>query len=169
MHIVGLQISSWPINAQLVHKGPSIRIRKSIFLMIFKVPKAAKNLKIAFTLPYTTWPRWREQGGGLCSLPLCSSHFWCNFLKLFQQIWNLCELLRFIYFLYFILAQNVINHGACYVNKAFCFIPCTILHSHPRLSILILNYNHYTIYIVSHTNVKSCILSTSLIPYLGRQ
>jgi hypothetical protein len=22
------------------------------------------------TQPYTTWPRWREQGGGLCSLPL---------------------------------------------------------------------------------------------------
>ncbi len=22
------------------------------------------------TQPYTTWPRWRDQGGGLCSLPL---------------------------------------------------------------------------------------------------
>ena len=22
------------------------------------------------TQPFTTWPRWREQGGGLCSLPL---------------------------------------------------------------------------------------------------
>ncbi len=22
------------------------------------------------TQPYTTWPMWREQGGGLCSLPL---------------------------------------------------------------------------------------------------
>jgi hypothetical protein len=22
------------------------------------------------TQPYTTWPRWQEQGGGLCSLPL---------------------------------------------------------------------------------------------------
>ncbi len=26
------------------------------------------------TQPYTTWPRWREQGGGLCSLPLVSGH-----------------------------------------------------------------------------------------------
>jgi hypothetical protein len=25
------------------------------------------------TQPYTTWPRWGEQGGGLCSLPLCGS------------------------------------------------------------------------------------------------
>ncbi len=24
------------------------------------------------TQPYTTWPRWRERGGGLCSLPLLS-------------------------------------------------------------------------------------------------
>jgi hypothetical protein len=24
------------------------------------------------TQPYTTWPRWREQGGGFCSLPLVS-------------------------------------------------------------------------------------------------
>jgi hypothetical protein len=27
------------------------------------------------TQPFTTWPRWREQGGGLCSLPLLSSHY----------------------------------------------------------------------------------------------
>ncbi len=28
------------------------------------------------TQPYTTWPRWREQGGGLCSLPLVHiSHY----------------------------------------------------------------------------------------------
>ncbi len=26
------------------------------------------------TQPYTTWPRWREQGGGLCSLPLARNH-----------------------------------------------------------------------------------------------
>jgi hypothetical protein len=26
------------------------------------------------TQPYTTWPRWREQGGGLCSLPLILIH-----------------------------------------------------------------------------------------------
>ncbi len=29
------------------------------------------------TQPYTTWPRWREQGGGLCSLPLVGTR---NFL-----------------------------------------------------------------------------------------
>ncbi len=26
------------------------------------------------TQPYTTWPRWREQGGGWCSLPLIACH-----------------------------------------------------------------------------------------------
>jgi hypothetical protein len=26
------------------------------------------------TQPFTTWPRWREQGGGLCSLPLGLHH-----------------------------------------------------------------------------------------------
>jgi hypothetical protein len=26
------------------------------------------------TQPYTSWPRWREQGGGLCSLPLAQPH-----------------------------------------------------------------------------------------------
>jgi hypothetical protein len=26
------------------------------------------------TQPFTTWPRWREQGGGLCSLPLYATH-----------------------------------------------------------------------------------------------
>ena len=25
------------------------------------------------TQPFTTWPRWREQGGGLCSLPLLTT------------------------------------------------------------------------------------------------
>ncbi len=28
----------------------------------------------SITQPYTTWPRWREQGGGLRSLPLGMSH-----------------------------------------------------------------------------------------------
>ncbi len=32
------------------------------------------------------------------------------------------------------------THGACDVNKALCFIPCTIFHSPPRLSILIYMY-----------------------------
>jgi hypothetical protein len=27
------------------------------------------------TQRFTTWPRWREQGGGLCSLPLAVDHF----------------------------------------------------------------------------------------------
>jgi hypothetical protein len=32
------------------------------------------------TQPYTTWPRWREQGGGLRSLPLVTTvcHFYKN-------------------------------------------------------------------------------------------
>jgi hypothetical protein len=28
------------------------------------------------TQPYTTWPRWREQGGGLRSLPLVATVVW---------------------------------------------------------------------------------------------
>jgi hypothetical protein len=29
------------------------------------------------TQPYTTWPRWREQGEGLRSLPLVNSRIFC--------------------------------------------------------------------------------------------
>ena len=54
------------------------------------------------------------------------------------------------------------THGACDENKAICFIPCTILHSPPRLSILITIWLYKTQYKV--INVKSCLLSTSLIP-----
>jgi hypothetical protein len=30
------------------------------------------------TQPYTTWPRWREQGGWLHSLPLDATHYVCH-------------------------------------------------------------------------------------------
>ncbi len=33
--------------------------------------KGVRQLSLhSVTQPYTTWPEWREQGGGLCSLPL---------------------------------------------------------------------------------------------------
>jgi len=40
------------------------------------------------TQPYTTWPRWRYQGGGLCSLPLGGTHSVVSIIIL----WGVCML-----------------------------------------------------------------------------
>ncbi len=70
------------------------------------------------TQPYTTWPRWREQGGGLCSLPLVktevngdsgntydrgpSSCWFVGLVVPVQEIFVLAQLLQSAWFKIFI-------------------------------------------------------------------